>query len=143
MPQSMRFQPVDLDDRITLNERQEACLLKISDAQGNIVELAMSVEFGAKLVERTRAAFRALKDRKLKEEGTTAEQRQSFAAKSALIGMPITAAPNPHGTPLAPVLVTVAPASTYEQSFGLSVEWAERLAEELRAAASQVSQRRS
>lgn len=140
MAKISRFQPVALDDHITLNARQDACLLKISDAKGDMIELAMSVEFGAKLVETTRAAFRALEDRKLKDDGTTAEQRRSFASKSAMVAMPITAQANPLGTPLSPVLVTVAPASTYEQSFGLTVERAERLAEELQSAIRQARQ---
>jgi hypothetical protein len=143
MAQKIRFQPVKLDDHITLSTRQEACLLTISDAEGNEIELAMTIEFGAKLVENTRAAFRALEDRKFKEDGTTAEERQSFASKSAMVAMPITAQANPHGTFLSPVLVTVAPASMYEQAFGLSVDGAEKLAAELQAAANRMRLGRS
>jgi hypothetical protein len=133
----MRFQPAEMVDHPQISARQNACLITMKDDQGNILELAMSVEFGAQLVAKTRSAFMALESRAQIEEGTTPEQRRSFAAKSATVAMPITAAANPHGTPLSPVLVTVGPASAYEQSFGLTVEWAERLAAELRTAASQ------
>lgn len=139
----MRFLPTEIDNNIQINQRQNGCLIRLLDAQGNVLELAMTFDLGAELVSKTRAGFMALESRALIEDGTTAEQRRSFASKAAQVAMPFTAAANPKGTALSPVLVTIAPASAYEQSFGLTVEWAEALAAELQTAASQMRQRQS
>lgn len=142
MPKRVRFQPVRLGRETKINPRQEACLIELEDEQGNVIELAMTTDLGALLVSSTRAAFRSLEDRKRIEEGTTAEERRSWASKSAVVAMPFTAEANPHGGEFSPVLVTIAPASTYEQTFGLTVKWAEKLAEELQAAVVQMQKDR-
>lgn len=140
MARTMRFQPVAIDGPLMVNPRQEACLIKLADKNGNVVELAMTAEFGAKLVSETRSAFLALDQRKM-EEGITADQRQEFGSKAAQLAMRINAEMDRPRLDQKPgVLVTVAQASTYEQSFSLPVEWAEDLAAELQTAIRQARQ---
>jgi hypothetical protein len=134
----MRFQAVDMPKDIQLSVRLEACSIELADKEGNIVELVMRRDFGARFVANVQTAFVAIEDRAMLEEGTTIRKRQSFASESARIAVPFIASANPLGTPLSSVLVTIARASIYEQSFGLTVVAADKLAAELQEAANKV-----
>ena len=140
MAKKIRFQPTRIDGPMQINSKQEACLLNLADEDGNVVELAMTVDFGAEMVAATRSAFMALDLRKF-EEGTTPEQRREFGSRAAHVAMRLTAKlDRPRLGQQPDVLVTAAPASTYEQSFSLPLAWAEELMAELQTAIHQARQ---
>lgn len=134
------FRPVAIDPDIRLSAKHEACRIVLVDDAGNMLDLDMSRAFGLSLVGKTQQAFIALEDHALTRSDT--RPRQSFAGEAARLAAPFEARANPHGTPLSPVLVTIARGSEVQQSFGLTIHASEALAAELAKAASQARQSR-